>query len=488
MLLTITCTAENAADLGYLLHKNPAALFEKPTAFGIARVFYPEATPERCTAALQLEIDPIGLVRGNRAAAASTLAQYVSDRPYAPSSLLSVAMGEVFSTALGGRSRERPDRVNEKMPLSATLHALACDGGEPLIRRIWEPLGYTVENTHLPLDTRFPAWGRSDLYSLTLTGSQTVRDLLTHLYVLIPVLDNAKHYGVGEDEVDKLVRRGEGWLPAHPEKDLIARRYLRYKRRLADAALTRLADIEGMPDADEGGGADAAPRDAAEQTLETPVRLNERRIAAVIEAVRGLDPPARRVLDLGCGEGKTMEALLKEVSGLEHVAGMDVSSMALERAARRLYLERMGERERARVSLFQGSLVYRDARLTGYDAALLTEVIEHLDAARLRSLVRVVFEHARPRRVIITTPNADYNSVWPALPAGRFRHPDHRFEWTREQFQTWAGSIAAPHGYAATFSGIGDQDTQGRGTPTQMAIFDRAAPPENHAARKEETG
>jgi 3' terminal RNA ribose 2'-O-methyltransferase Hen1 len=169
-----------------------------------------------------------------------------------------------------------------------------------------------------------------------------------------------------------------------------------------------------------------------------------------------------------------MEALLARVPGLEHAAGMDVSSLALKIAARRLHLDRMSEREQARVSLFQGSLVYRDARLAGYDAALLTEVIEHLDPDRLASLVRVVWEFARPRRVIVTTPNAEYNSVWPALPAGKFRHSDHRFEWTRAEFADWCANVAARHYYVVAFSGVGEEDPEGRGTPTQMAMFDQA--------------
>jgi 3' terminal RNA ribose 2'-O-methyltransferase Hen1 len=475
MLLTITCEAEQATDLGYLLHKNPAALYETKVSFGRARVFYPEATSERCTAALLVEVDPIGLVRGGKGAQQATLAQYVSDRPYAPSSFLSVAISECFGTALGGRSKERPERVNEALPLTATLHALDCDGGEALILRVFEPLGYTVTVERQPLlDTRFPEWGASDLYNVTLSAQQTVQALLTHLYVLVPVLDNAKHYVFGEDEVEKLVKRGEGWLPSHPEKDLIARRYLRYRRPLFSEALTRLADVEGVVDADEAGTENAATiRDAAEATLEAPVRLNDRRVTATVEAIKSQEPPARRVIDLGCGEGRTLGAVLKGVPGLELAAGMDVSVLVLERAARNLHLERMGERERSRVALFQGSLVYRDARLSGFDCALLNEVIEHLDVDRLRALVRVVFEFARPRRVIMSTPNADYNSVWPALPAGKFRHPDHRFEWTRAEFQAWANEVAASHGYTVAFSGIGDEDTElGRGTPTQMAIFD----------------
>jgi 3' terminal RNA ribose 2'-O-methyltransferase Hen1 len=475
MLLTITHTPPPesgipATDLGYLLHKNPAGLFEKELTFGTARVLYPEATPECCTAALLVEVDPVGFVRNNRSA---TLAQYVSDRPYVPSSFLSVAINECFGTALGGRSKDRPELAATPLSLSATLTVLDCDGGEPLIRRLFEPLGYSVEVTHHGLlDDRFPEWGDSDLYDVTLTGAQTVQALLTHLYVLIPVLDNAKHYGIGEDEVEKLVRRGEGWLPAHPAKDLIALRYLRYRRRLADDALARLAEVEEVPDADAGD--EVIAKDAAETALESPTRLNDRRIEATLAAVRSLDPPARRIIDLGCGEGKTLAALLKAMPSREMIAGMDVSSLALKIAARRLHLDRMSERERATVDLFQGSLVYRDSRLAGYDCALLNEVIEHLDADRLRTLERVVFEFARLRRVIVTTPNAEYNRVWPSLPAGKFRHPDHRFEWTRAEFQAWAQEVAATHGYTVAFSGIGDEDADGHGTPTQMAVFDRA--------------
>ena len=474
MFLTVTCTAPEATDLGYLLHKNPAALFEKELTFGVARVFYPEATAQRCTVALLVEVDPVGLVRGG--SGDPRLAQYVSDRPYVPSSFLSVALSQCFATALGGRSKDRPDRVDEKMPLTATLHALDCDAGEALIRRLFEPLGYSVAaERHEPLDARFPEWGPSDLYSVTLSGAQTVRDLLTHLYVLVPVLDNAKHYFIGEDEVEKLVRKGEGWLDSHPEKEVIAKRYLRYKRALADAALARLSEVEGAAPAETDAAiADSGARgDAAEATLETPARLNDRRIEASVAAVASLDPPARRVIDLGCGEGKTMAALLRDVPALEHVAGMDVSVVPLGRAVRRLRLERLNERERERLSLFQGSLVYRDARLSGFDVALLNEVVEHLDADRLATLVRVVFEFARPRRVVVTTPNAEYNSVWPSLPAGKFRHPDHRFEWTRAEFAPWAQGVTAAHGYTVAFSGVGDEDPEGRGTPTQMAVFDR---------------
>lgn len=476
MILTITCTAADATDLGYLLHKNPASLYERAFSFGTVRVFYPEATPERCTVAVHVDVDPIGLVRGKGAGGSSgPLGQYVNDRPYAPSSFLSVALNDAFRSALNGMAKERVERVAERMPLSATLYAM---GGSPdLIQRLFAPLGYTIVTEPVGLrDPDFPEWGESGLHTVTITAETTVRDLLTHLYVLVPVLDNAKHYFIGDDEVEKLLARGEGWLASHPEKELITSRYLRHRSRLTDAALERLAVVEeaAEPEADAEREERAA---VAEERLETPVRLNDRRIEATIAALQSLTPPARRVIDLGCGEGKTLAALREALPGLELLAGMDVSPVELQKAARRLRVDRLSEREQERLSLFQGSLVYRDSRLSGFDIALLNEVIEHLDPDRLRTLVRVVFEFARPRRVIVTTPNAEYNSVWPSLPAGKFRHADHRFEWTRPEFQAWADGICTTYGYTVAFSGIGDEDSEDRGTPTQMAIFDSGENP-----------
>ena len=101
------------------------------------------------------------------------------------------------------------------------------------------------------------------------------------------------------------------------------------------------------------------------------------------------------------------------------------------------------------------------------------EVIEHLDPDRLSALEASVFGDAVPRRVLVTTPNAEYNAVWDSLPAGAFRHADHRFEWTRPQFQSWAERVAGQYGYHVTFDGIGDTDPAGRGTPTQLAHFSR---------------
>lgn len=467
MLLTIATTHQPATDLGYLLHKNPARLHAFDLSFGQAHVFYPEATAERCTAALLLDVDPVGLVRNRRGPAGEggTLDQYVNDRPYVASSLLSVAISRVFGSALGGRSKQRPDLVQTPIPLHAKLSVVPCRGGEGFLRRLFEPLGYEVIARRHALDKAFPEWGDSRYYTVELIGNARLQDLLTHIYVLIPVLDNEKHYWVGDDEVEKLLRHGAGWLPSHPEKEEITRRYLKYRRDLAQEALARLVDGE-TPDPDVA----VAVHDSEEEAVERSLNLNEQRLNAVLAALKSAG--ARRVLDLGCGEGKLLRVLLEDRS-FDQIVGVDVSHRALAVAHERLRLERLPERQRARITLMQGSLMYRDRRLAGFDGAAVVEVIEHLDQPRLAAFERVLFEFAKPATVVLTTPNVEYNVRFDGLPAGSFRHKDHRFEWTRSEFRNWAEGVAAKHGYTVRFLPVGPEDVA-VGAPTQMAIFDKA--------------
>ncbi len=470
MLLTLTTTHVPATDLGYLLHKHPARLHSRRQSWGTAHVFYPQADAARCTAALYVDVDPIGLVRDRKGPGGATglLDQYVNDRPYAASSLLSAAIAETFGSALNGQAAERPELALQPIPLEFELPVLPCRGGEPLLRSLFEPLGYQVEARRLPLDPRLPAWGASAYFHVKLCITATLQAALGHLYVLIPVLDDQKHYWVGEDEVDKLLKRGESWLGTHPQADLIVRRYLKHQRSLAGLALDRLMDDE----AGEGAApADAARSDEREQGLERTISLNERRLAAVAGVVEALQ--AGSVIDLGCGEGRLLKPLLG-LKGVSRLTGVDVSHRALEIARERLHVDRLPVAVQQKLTLLHGSLTYRDARFAGHDLATVVEVIEHLDAARLGTFTRVLFECARPRAIVMTTPNREYNALFPHLPAGQFRHPDHRFEWTRAEFQAWAGEQAVRHGYDVRFEPIGDVDAV-LGAPTQMAIFTLAA-------------
>ena len=466
MILTITTTYRPATDLGFLLHKNPDRHQTAELSFGTAHVVYPEASAQRCSAALLVDVDPIALVRSRRGPSGNdfTLAQYVNDRPFVSSSFMSVALAKVFSTAMRGRSKERPELAEQEIPLEVTLPVVPCRGGEAVLRRIFEPLGYGVEASAIALDPQFPSWGDSRYLAVRLQGDKKVKDLLEHLFVLLPVLDDDKHYWVGTDEVDKLMRRGGQWLASHPEKELIAHRYLRHDRHLTREAMGRLLEDDPV-DPDEV----AAAHDAEEEAVERPISLNEQRLASVTDVLSSAG--SRRILDLGCGQGRLIQALLA-LSTVDQVVGVDVSYRALETAARRLYLDSMAPRQRQRVELLQGSLTYRDRRLQGFDAAAVVEVVEHLEPSRLPSFERVLFAHARPTLIVVTTPNVEYNVRFETLAAQTLRHRDHRFEWTRAEFASWAHDVSERHGYEVVISGIGPVDPE-VGSPTQMAVFSR---------------
>jgi 3' terminal RNA ribose 2'-O-methyltransferase Hen1 len=464
MLLTIRTTHRPARDLGFLLHKHPEHVHTREFPFGNATVFYTEATEDACTAAVLLDVDPVGMVRG-RGGKSGAEDQYVNDRPYVASSLLSVVLSRWFNSALAGRCERKADLTAADLPLEARLAAVPCRGGETFLRGLFEPLGYEVEATRHELDERMPALGPSRLFTVTLRATRRLSDLLTHLYVLVPVLDDQKHYWVGADEVEKLLRHGEGWLDRHPSRDAIVSRYLVHQRGLVRDAIARLT-AEEQPEEEVV----AAQKDEQEASIERTISLNERRLDAVFEVLK--TSGASRVLDLGCGEGKLLRRLMADHQFAE-VVGMDVSGRVLDLAESRLKLDRLAPKQRERVRLLHGSLMYRDSRLNGFDAASVVEVVEHLDQPRLRAFERVLFESARPGTIALTTPNAEYNVKWPSLPAGQLRHQDHRFEWTRLEFQRWANEVASRFGYTVAYRPIGDEDSA-VGPPTQMAVFTRA--------------
>jgi SAM-dependent methyltransferase len=513
MLLTISTTYQPATDLGYLLHKNPARLQSVEVAGGQVHIFYPEASVERCTAALLLDLDPVALVRGRGGASGEgfALEQYVNDRPYVASSFLSAALSKAFGTAMNGTCKDRPELPGQVLPLEVKVAVVSAPGPD-WPRRLFEPLGYEVSIDTTPLDPTVPDWGDSRYYTLHLRhAGLRLQDVLTHLYVLLPVLDNDKHYYIDEAEADKLLHRGGSWLPQHPERGFITRRYLRYLAAYVNPTLARLLEDASSPQPPSPGekgepddlSPDLAPAERgaspalAEASLESDtgspsppdyahnadaglggevagegdpkLSLHDQRLQQVAQEIYELGP--KRVLDLGCGEGKLLRLLLRQPK-VEFILGMDVSHQALSRAAQRLHLEEMPPRQRKRIELIQGSLLYKDERLAGFDAAALVEVIEHLDENRLAALEAVVFGQARPGYVLVTTPNADYNQLFDKLSAGEFRHDDHRFEWTRAEFAAWAAGVAGRHGYELRIVSMGEE-AEGVGAPSQMAVFEK---------------
>jgi 3' terminal RNA ribose 2'-O-methyltransferase Hen1 len=460
MLLTITTTHRPTTDLSHLLHKHPARLQSVELSQGNAHIFYPHADDEKCTVALLLEIDPIGLVRKSAEGGPDsfTLGHYVNDRPYVASSFMSVAIAKSFSTAMNGKCEKRPDLVDLIMPFEVIVSVIpASKGGEFLIRRLFEPLGYTVSLEQYNLDAKFPEWGQSKYFKLKLSCNLKVKELLSHLYVLIPVLDNEKHYWVSQHEVEKLLQKGEGWLKGHPEKEQIIKRYLKNIGGLAKNALARLTDDELVSEDEE----------SENQVDVVKEKLHDKRLKNVCDELTASG--AKSVVDLGCGEGKLLKMLLKEKQ-FDKILGVDVSHRTLEKAVDRLGYNEMAPKQKERISIKQGALTYRDKRLERFDAAAIVEVIEHLDLNRLKAFERVVFEFAKPKTVVLTTPNREYNELFETMAADSMRHTDHRFEWTRTEFETWAQGVAERNEYEVRFKPVGDVHDR-VGAPTQMAIF-----------------
>ena len=330
MLLTITTTHRPASDLGYLLHKHPDRCQSFDLSFGKAHVFYPEVGAERCSACLLLDVDPVGMVRGK---SRRLPARPVRQRPALCRVVVHVR-GNCAGVRLGasGTLQRPPGTGRTPIALSARIDVLPVRGGERFLRNVFEPLGYVVEPSRCPLDERFPEWGESPYFAVTIAKTTTLADLLAHLYVLIPVFDNAKHYFVSRDEVEKLLAKGGGWLAGHPEKEEITRRYLKFQPSLFREAFARIMKDEGGRIKDEGEDEDST----VSPFVLPPPSLNEQRLSSVAAALRASG--AKRVLDLGCGEAKLIRDLLNEKQ-FEEIVGLDVSIRSLEVAQRRLKLE-----------------------------------------------------------------------------------------------------------------------------------------------------
>lgn len=461
MLLTITLKGENTQDLGYLLHKNPYRPQWFDLSFGKAYVFYTELSDNRTTAAMLLDINPVDLARGKLGCKDGGLFDYVNDRPYVASSFMSSAIVNVFGTAMNGKCAKRQELADTPLELEATVHMLPCRGDDTLPKEIFEPLDYTVEVKSTVLDEKFPEWGESCYIDLTVSGKVKMSDLLNHLYVLIPVFDKQKHYYVSEDEIDKLMKHGDGWLNSHPAKNKIIRRYFDMRKSYASKAIGKLIETETQDDTEP-----ELPTMQSE-TKEKKTPLNTLRMEAVKNAV--LESGAQSVIDIGCGEGKLTGMLLHEQQ-IKRVTAADVSVHVLEKAKQKLHYDRMSPYKKNKLTLMQASLTYKDKRFSGHDAACVIEVIEHLDTQRISAFERVLFEYASPHTVILTTPNKEYNINYPILENGDLRHHDHRFEWTREQFRDWCEHICSTFGYSVKISNIGETD-EIHGSPTQMGVF-----------------
>lgn len=449
MLFELTTTHTPATDLGFLLHKHPDKLHAIELTAGTAYVFYTENNEQRCTACLLIDINPVELVRGNKRAFLQE--HYVNDKPYTSNSFLCSALTKAYGSALNGNCQNRPELTDRPLPLKAVIYSLKVDCDKSYLNKLFEPLGFTVSYEILPLDSHFPEWGESKIVNLTLEAQTPLKMLLSQLYVIILALDNDRHYWITRSDIDTLFKRGEQWLDCHPEKDWITKRYLKNLHTLTSEALLRLTSEE------------RPLRDHAEKNLS----LHQQRLYTVCELLKASG--AESVLDIGCGEGKLLKLLLKEAQ-FKKIAGMDVSFGELQRAKENLHLHEASPMMRERIQLFQSSITYKDNRIKDYDALALVEVIEHIDEERLPAMEKVLFGFANPRTVVLSTPNAEYNVMYKDTES--FRHADHRFEWTRQQFADWCNKVGRDYKYDVAIYSIGQEENQ-IGAPSQAAVFNK---------------
>jgi 3' terminal RNA ribose 2'-O-methyltransferase Hen1 len=249
-------------------------------------------------------------------------------------------------------------------------------------------------------------------------------------------------------------------LEKHPAKERIVSRYLLRYRNLVEEALEQLIDDQPDEIQDEG---------AEESDKEEPIRLQEERVQSTIAILKTLNPPPLRIGDLGCGSGALIKLLVSE-RAFEEIIGMDVSSRSLQIAEKKLRITKRQVWQKPKVSLLHGSLVYMDARLKELDTILLLEVIEHLEPAKIPILEHNVFEYQSPRYIFVSTPNVEYNQLFPSFQERKYRHADHRFEWTRKEFKQWAERLGEKYSYTIDYYNIGTPDEK-LGAPTQMAVF-----------------
>lgn len=469
MLLTITYEGKNTSDIGYLLYKNPNRPQQFDLSYGKAYVFYPEVSDERTTVALLLDLDPLILAKGKLGSKDGGLFDYVNDRPYASSSFMSTAISRVFGTAMTGRCDKKPELVEQKVNLTVCIYNLRGGGDDSMAKEIFEPLGYEVNIERKIMDERFTEWGMSPYINLTLHGDVKLSELLSHLYVLIPVFDRQKHYYVDKAEIDKLLEHGGEWLARHPYRNKIINRYMNTCKSYAKKAIDILLEKDEQNNDEVDISEELTGESDETENDRQFVRLNDLRMEEVKRAI--LESGASSVIDLGCGECK-LESLLLDEKQIKKLISCDVSVKVLEKAAQRLHMDRMAPYRKEKFSLFQASLTYKDERFKGYDCACVIEVIEHIEPLRLGSFEQVLFGFASPKTVILTTPNKEYNVNYSHLADDELRHNDHRFEWSRNEFREWTEKICNTYGYTCVISGIGEADVR-FGMPTQMGVFSK---------------
>jgi len=424
MQLSIYTKNPHARAISHLLAKNPATVYERQVKGHAVRFVYHKMTDDELYASIFVTPDSLALVKDNEA---FDITHYINDREFAVSTIFLSLIRSALGTALNGKPKEEYIQFAAMdFPFTFEFGPISSRLTDEEIRNIWEPLGYEV-TINTMTDAKRARF-------LTLTNTITLKKALQQIFILIPVMDDYKHYFIDEAERERLENYGEGWLETHPMREFIYKKALRFKQLY-------MSEEEN------------------EQKVNKP-SLNTRRYETIADAVTALKP--KTVIDMGAGEGK-LSMLLAQIDSITNLYSVDPSNHALARMQKRF-----ADQQFAAAPIIKwGSLYYEDKEFTEADVFILCEVIEHIDEERLPQIMHLITQNYTPKHLIITTPNAEYNTVYELEV---MRHDDHRFEWDRKQFEAWCKAVAP--NYDLQFEGIGSVHEQ-YGAPTQMCIMTR---------------
>ncbi|WP_042142009.1 methyltransferase domain-containing protein [Paucisalibacillus sp. EB02] len=446
MQLTIHATGSNVEVISYLLAKNPNNLYERSNNGHLVRMFYNKFTSEEVEVTFFVTPDPINLSRNS--SENYDITSYINDREFVVSSIFCSFLRSALGTALNGKPKEEyASWVNHAFNFQFSFGPLTSDLSDKQIIDLFAPLGYEVEITYGKVDYQVNIKSKSTARFVTLKGLTTLQNGIRQIFMLIPVLDNYKHYYIDEKEIEKIERYGEGWMDTHPQREFILRRALRFKELLDSVEMDAKSKSEG-------------------KAAEKRVRLNDLRYEKIIDYIKNLTN-RESIVDFGSGEGK-LSVRLGFVKGVKEILAVEPSEVAALKALKR-FEELRGKENFLQPTPVMGSLFYFDERLKSKDVIVLCEVIEHIDEYRLPKIMGTILREYKPKTLIITTPNQEYNQVYDM--GKEYRHSDHRFEWTRVEFQEWCNSHN-PGSYELTFEGIGEEHPT-FGYPTQMGMFTR---------------
>lgn len=456
MQLLLRVKGPHADLVSHLLAKNPANVYDRQEKGHRVRMIFSIYEPEVVELLTYVTPDSFELVRNSPESYQIT--HYINDRAYAMSSLFCTLTRSAFSTALNGKPKPGYEEwVQHPYELEISLGPLASNLRDEHLIELWEGLGYKVRIEPGKVFYSFDGRRHSSARFLHLSGIHTIQKALQQVFVLVPVMDNYHHYYVDEPDVEKLDRFGTGWLEDHPMKEMIVRRSLRHQ------ALIRKSKYFSRVDQQEP----ETSCDKTESETTSKVRLNDLRYQAILQEIEQLDQCAK-IVDLGAGEGK-LSVQLGFLRGIQEVWAIEPSQVALLRA-----IDRFDKANKkpgfVKPQAQFGSLYYYDERIIQKDVMILCEVIEHIDEDRLPQVFHMIFDQYDPKTLIVTTPNVEYNQVYGL--GEQMRHQDHRFEWTRAQFQAWCDQWTQLYPYSYQIKGIGEEDEQ-YGHPTQMVVFHR---------------